>query len=57
MMNRDTENTARTLVADGKGILTITEGLDGLRDRLAEYRGTVVSIAHALYAHSEGSRL
>ena len=44
MMNRDTENTAKTLVADGKGILaadetpgTLTRRFDalGIRSRLA----------------------
>jgi len=43
MMNRDTENTARTLVADGKGILaadetpgTLTKRFDALGIRSTE---------------------
>src|ERR687885_280167 len=45
MAAQDLESTARALVAENKGILaadesdgTITEGLDGLRARLEEYR-------------------
>src|SRR2546427_622489 len=60
MAAQDLESTARALVADNKGILapgeTITEGLDGLRGRLEEYRGLGARFAkwRATYSIGDG---
>src|SRR5919198_2990823 len=61
MEDKALEVTARALVAPGKGILaegeTVTEGLDGLRDRFAEYHDLGARFAKWRATYSIGDDL
>src|SRR5919198_1569592 len=61
MEDKALEVTARALVAPGKGILaegeTVTEGLDGLRDRFAEYHDLGARFAKWRATYSIGEHL